>query len=408
MKVLELGKVPELGALPEKMHAMVIRPEREGEPQNAMRPELVDLPQLGPDEALVMVMAAGVNFNGVWASRGRPVSVFKMHPEPHHIAGSDASGIVWRVGSNVKRWRIGDQVVLHCNQSCGQCPECNGFDPMACREQKIWGYETSWGSFAQFCKVQSQQLLPKPANLSWFESACYGLTWFTAYRMLVDRAQLRPGEVVLVWGAAGGLGLFAVQLCRAMGARPIAVVSSERKAALVKQCGAEWIIDRRNFDLAAQDERQRLAATRALGKAIRELTGGRDPDVVFEHVGRETFAASVLLAGRFGRIVICGATTGYDLGFDVRHLWTRQKSIIGSHFANAYEAERANRLVADGTIRPIVDEVLAFEQIPEAHARMAANAHIGKMGIAIQAPLSDWTERGATDRGGPLELQSWV
>lgn len=387
MKRLELGEIPEVGEIPERMQAVVIRPDREGDPLTAMRLEEVSVPEVGPDECLVMVMGAGVNFNGVWAARGRPVSVFKMHREPFHIAGSDAAGIVWKTGSNVKRVKPGDEVVVHCNQSCGQCPECNGLDPLACSQQKIWGYETSWGSFAQFAKVQAQQLVPKPKHLGWIEASVYGLTYFTAWRMLVDRAQVKPGEIVLVWGAAGGLGLFAVQLVRAMGAHPIAVVSSPRKAEIVRRFGAEWILDRTQYDLTAADEKRRTSEIRRMGQEIRRLTGGQDADVIFEHVGKDTFPASVLLAKRFGRVVICGATSGYQLTFDVRHLWMRQKQIIGSHFANAYEAERANRLVMDGRIRPFVDRVFPFGRTPEAHALMAENGHAGKLGIAVQASV---------------------
>ena len=381
MKRLDLGVVPPtIGAIPELMKAVTIRKEREGEPGTAMQIEEVPVPEVGANEVLVLTMAAGVNFNGVWAARGRPVSVFKMHKEPYHIAGSDSSGIVWKVGSEVKRWKPGDHVVTHCNQSCGQCPECNGMDPLACEQQKIWGYETSHGSFAQFHKVQAQQLVSKPAHLSWEEAASYGLTYFTAYRMLVDRAQVKPGELVLVWGAAGGLGVFALQICRLMGAQSIAIVGSDEKAALVKEYGATHVINRKQYDFT-----KGLEATKAFGQEIRRLSGGRDPEVVFEHVGKETFPTSVLVAKRFGRIVICGATSGYDLNFDVRHLWMRQKSIIGSHFANAYEAERANRLVHEGKIKPVLDEVFPFEKIPEAHQQMADNKHKGKLGIRIQA-----------------------
>ncbi|MFN8558981.1 MAG: alcohol dehydrogenase catalytic domain-containing protein [Dehalococcoidia bacterium] len=195
-----LGTVPEeIGLLPDSMRAVVIRKDREGDPIDAMRVEDVPVPPLGGHDVLVLVMAAGVNYNGVWASRGQPVSVFRMHNEPFHIAGSDLSGIVWRVGSEVKRWKPGDEVVAHCNQSCGECPQCNGLDPMACEQQKIWGYETSWGSFAQFARVQSQQLVPKPPRLSWEEAASYGLTYFTAYRMLVTQAKIQAGDNVLVW-----------------------------------------------------------------------------------------------------------------------------------------------------------------------------------------------------------------
>jgi crotonyl-CoA carboxylase/reductase len=382
MKRLELGTVPStLGAVPEKMLAVTIRKEREGDPEKAMQIEEVDLPTLGADEVLVLTMAAGVNFNGVWAARGKPVSVFKMHQEPFHIAGSDASGIVWKVGSEVRRWKPGDHVVLHCNQSCGQCPECNGLDPMACEQQKIWGYETSWGSFAQFTKVQSQQLVAKPPHLSWEEAASYGLTYFTAYRMLIGQAEIKPGDNVLVWGAAGGLGVFAVQLCKLVGANPIAVVGSESKADLVREFGASMIIDRSKFDFS-----KGLEASRAFGTEIRKLTGGRDVDVVFEHVGKETFPTSILVAKRFGKIVICGATSGYDLTFDVRYLWMRQKTIIGSHFANAFQAERANRLVHEGKIKPVLDQVFPFEKTAEAHQLMADNKHKGKLGIRVQAP----------------------
>jgi crotonyl-CoA carboxylase/reductase len=381
MKRLELGTVPSPGEVPEKMLAFTIRKERQGEPETAMQREEVPVPELGATEVLVLVMAAGVNYNGVWAARGKPLSVFKNHKDPFHIAGSDAAGIVWKIGSEVKRWKPGDQVVMHCNQSCGQCYECNGLDPMACLEQKIWGYETNWGSFAQFTRVQAQQLLPRPPHLSWEEAASYGLTYFTAYRMLVDQARVKPGDHVLVWGAAGGLGVFAVQLCRLMGANPIAVVSSPDKVDLMREFGASLVINRSAFDFSKGTE-----ASRAFGAEIRKLTGGKDPDVVFEHVGKETFPTSVMVAKRFGKIVICGATSGFDLNFDVRYLWMRQKSIIGSHFSNAHQADRANQLMMEGKIKPVLDKVFPFDEIPEAHQLMADNKHKGKLCIRIQAP----------------------
>ncbi|MEO6951337.1 MAG: crotonyl-CoA carboxylase/reductase [Polyangia bacterium] len=393
MRTLDLHTVPPLGELPELMKAIVIRKEREGEPLQSMKVEEVPLPVCGDSEVLVLVMAAGVNFNGVWAGQGKPVSVFKMHKEPFHIPGSDAAGIVWKVGKDVRRWKVGDEVVVHCNMSCGQCPECNGLDPMACSEQKIWGYETPGGSFAQFTCVQAQQLVPKPKKLSWTEAASYGLTFFTAYRMLVGQAQVKPGDNVLIWGAAGGLGIFAIQLCKVLGANPIAVISSPDKIELVKSLGAEMTLNRREFDFVWRPNetpervKERTAGMRKLGGAIRELTGGKDADIVFEHVGQETFPTSVYVCKRFGKIVICGATSGFDLSFDVRYLWMRQKSILGSHFANAYQAERANELVIAGKIRPVLDQVFDFARTAEAHQLMFENKHKGKLGISIQAPL---------------------
>jgi crotonyl-CoA carboxylase/reductase len=390
---LPLHTVPStLGETPAMMQAIVIRKEREGDPMQSMKVEEVPVPELGPNDVLVLVMAAGVNFNGVWAAAGKPVSVFKMHKDPFHIAGSDASGIVWKVGKEVRRWKVGDEVVIHCNQSCGQCPECNGLDPMACSEQKIWGYETSWGSFAQFTKVQAQQLVQKPKQLSWEDAASYGLTYFTAYRMLVGRAQVKPGDNVLVWGAAGGLGIFALQICKILGANPIAVVSSPDKYDMVRSLGATGVINRKDFAFAwrpnetPEQTKKRMDETKRLGAEIRKLTGGKDPDVVFEHVGQETFPASVFLCKRFGKIVICGATSGFNLEFDVRYLWMRQKEILGSHFANAYQAERANELVMNGKIKPVLDQVFDFVDTPLAHQLMKENKHKGKLGIRIQAP----------------------
>jgi hypothetical protein len=153
-ELYEVGEIPPLGHVPKNMYAWVIRRERQGEPLVAMQQEVVPTPELDSDEVLVMVMAAGVNYNGVWAALGKPVSVFDVHKAPYHVAGSDAGGVVWAVGSKVRRWKVGDEVVVHCNQDDGDDEECNGGDPMNSPSQRTWGYETSDGSFAQFCRVQ--------------------------------------------------------------------------------------------------------------------------------------------------------------------------------------------------------------------------------------------------------------
>ena len=236
----ELGEIPPLGHVPEKMYAWAIRKERHGPPEEAMQVEVVPTWPIGDDEVLVLVMAAGVNYNGVWAALGQPVSTLDVHKQPYHVAGSDASGIVWAVGAKVKRWKVGDEVVVHCNQDDGDDEECNGGDPMFSPSQRIWGYETPDGSFAQFCRVQSRQLMARPRHLTWEESACYTLTLATAYRMLFGHQghRLRPGDNVLVWGASGGLGVFGVQLCAASGANAIGIISDESKRDYVMQLGA--------------------------------------------------------------------------------------------------------------------------------------------------------------------------
>jgi crotonyl-CoA carboxylase/reductase len=159
--------LPPLGEVPSEMDAWVIRKDRFGEPLESFRRERMKTPEPGPGEVVVLVMAAGVNYNGIWAGLGKPVSVLDVTKKDFHIAGSDASGVVWKVGPGVTRWKVGDEVVLQCNVTCGQCAACNGFDPMACEEQKIWGYETPYGSFAQFTLVQAQQCLKKPKDLTW-------------------------------------------------------------------------------------------------------------------------------------------------------------------------------------------------------------------------------------------------
>ncbi|MGY4353171.1 crotonyl-CoA carboxylase/reductase [Bradyrhizobium sp. GM7.3] len=246
----EIGEIPPLGHVPKRMYAWVIRRERHGNPELAMRVEIVDTPDIGPEDALVMIMAAGVNYNCVWAALGQPVSPFDIHRHSHHIAGSDAAGVVWAVGNRVKKWKVGDEVVLHCHQDDGNDVECNGGDPMFSPSQRIWGYETPDGSLAQFARVQSRQLLRRPTHLSWEESACYTLTLATAYRMLFGHRPhvVRPGQNVLVWGAAGGLGSMAIQLVTLVGANAIGVVSDESKRDYVMSLGAQGVINRKDFD----------------------------------------------------------------------------------------------------------------------------------------------------------------
>jgi crotonyl-CoA carboxylase/reductase len=381
----------EPGELPPTMAAWVIREERQGEPLEAFQLEEIEVPEPGAFEVTVRVMAAGVNFNNVWAALGQPVSVFRYHDEDHHIGGSDASGIVWKVGAGVTRWAPGDEVVLHCNQASYEDPEVHGLDPLAAPSQKIWGYETTWGSFAQFCKVQAQQLLPKPAHLAWDEAASYGLTYFTAYRMLMDQAELQSGHRVLVWGAAGGLGVFALQLVKLAGADAVGVVSSGEKGELCTKLGACAFVDRNEFagmmrvgGETPEEEKARFKESRRFCKHVAELLGGQ-PDIVFEHVGKATFPTSVLAVKPFGKVVICGATSGYTLDFDVRYLWMRQKQIIGSHFANAYECNKANELIEEGKIRPVLWKTLPFESVAEAHQLMRDNQHHGKIAILVGA-----------------------
>ncbi|HUH83721.1 MAG TPA: crotonyl-CoA carboxylase/reductase [Stellaceae bacterium] len=393
----EVGEIPPLGHVPRRMHAWAIRRDRHGPPDQAMQVEVVETPALAPDEVLVMVMAAGVNYNGVWASLGQPISPFDVHKAAFHVAGSDASGIVWAVGSKVKRWKVGDEVVVHCNQDDGDDEECNGGDPMFSPSQRIWGYETPDGSFAQFARVQGRQLMQRPLHLTWEESGCYVLTLATAYRMLFGHRPhvLRPGHNVLVWGAAGGLGSMAIQLISTAGANGIAVISEDEKRDFVMQLGAKGVINRKKFNCwgrlpdinSAGGYGDYMKRCREFGKAIWEFTGkGNDVDFVFEHPGEQTFPVSCFVVKRGGMVVFCAGTTGYNITFDARFVWMRQKRIQGSHFANLLQASQANQLVIQRRIDPCMSEVFSWSDIPRAHMKMWRNEHKpGNMAVLVQA-----------------------
>ncbi|MDO6726153.1 MAG: crotonyl-CoA carboxylase/reductase [Cognatishimia sp.] len=393
----ELGEMPPMGHVPKQMYAWAIRRERHGEPDKSFQVEVVDTPTLDSNEVLVLVMAAGVNYNGVWAGLGVPISPFDGHGADYHIAGSDASGIIWAVGEKVKNWKVGDEVVIHCNQDDGDDEECNGGDPMYSPTQRIWGYETPDGSFAQFTRVQAQQLLRRPKHQTWEESACYTLTLATAYRMLFGHPphELKPGMNVLVWGASGGLGTYAIQLIKAAGANAIGVISDESKRDFVLGLGAKGVINRKDFSCWGQlptvntpEYDTWFKEARRFGKAIWEITGkGNNPDIVFEHPGESTFPVSNLVCKKGGMVVICAGTTGFNLTFDVRYTWMHQKRLQGSHFAHLKQAAAANQMMIERRIEPFLSETFEWDEIPEAHMKMFRNEHKpGNMSVLVQAP----------------------
>ncbi|MDE0533968.1 MAG: crotonyl-CoA carboxylase/reductase [Albidovulum sp.] len=397
--IYEIGEIPPVGHVPDRMYAWAIRRERHGEPADAMQMEVVDVPEIDSQEVLVFVMAAGVNYNGIWAALGKPISTFDVHRADYHVAGSDASGIVWAVGEKVKRWNVGDEVVIHCNQDDGDDEHCNGGDPMFSPSQRIWGYETPDGSFAQFTRVQAQQLMRRPRHLTWEESACYTLTLATAYRMLFGHRPnvLQPGQNVLVWGASGGLGSFAIQLINTAGANAIGVISDESKRDFVLDLGAKGVINRKNFNcwgklpqVNTPGYREWFKEVRNFGKAIWDITGkGNNVDLVFEHPGEATFPVSTFVVKRGGMVVICAGTTGYNLTMDARYVWMHQKRIQGSHFANLQQASQANQLMVERRLDPCMSEVFPWEQIPDAHMKMMRNEHSpGNMAVLVSVPAT--------------------
>ena len=403
----ELAALP----LPEAYRGALVRAEDQAmfaglttadrDPRKSLRVEDVAVPELAPDEAYVAVMASAINFNTVWSSIFEPVPTFAFlarlgkesrwgarHDLPYHVVGSDASGVVLRVGSAVRHWRPGDRVAVHCNYVDDQDPSAHD-DSMLAANQRIWGFETNFGGLADLTVVKANQLMPKPRHLTWEEAACNALCNSTSYRMLVTRngAQMKQGDVVLVWGATGGLGGYACQYVINGGGIPVGVVSSGSKAALLNELGVEAVIDRQvagyRFwsDEHTQDERE----WRRFGKDIRALVG-EDPHIVFEHPGRQTMGASVFVCARGGTIVTCAATSGYMIEYDNRHLWMKLKTIKSSHFANYREAWDANRLVCLGRIQPILSAVYPLDAVGEAAFQVHRNLHEGKIGVLCLAP----------------------
>jgi len=382
---------------------------KDKDPRQSIHIGEVPTPELAPDEAYVAVMASSINFNTVWTSIFEPISTFgalkrlaresewaRRHDLPYHVVGSDASGVVLRVGSAVRNWKPGDRVTVHCNHVDDQDPSSHD-DSMMGNNQRIWGYETNFGGLADLAVVKANALMPKPAHLSWEEAAVNALCNSTSYRMLVSAngARMKQGDVVLIWGATGGIGAYATQYVLNGGGIPVCVVSNAEKADILRNMGVEHIIDRAaaGYQFWKDEHTHDESEWRRLGKDIRDLCG-EDPDIVFEHPGRNTFAASTYVTKKGGTVVTCAATSGFMMEFDNRYFWMRLKKLVGSHFANYKESYEANRLIAKGMIHPVMSQVFDLEQTGEAAYQMHHNMHEGKIGVLCLAPEAG---QGVTD-----------
>jgi crotonyl-CoA reductase len=309
------------------------------------------------------------------------------HDLPHHVIGSDAAGVVVAIGDGVRRWNVGAHVVVSCIQADDQEAAAHA-DGMLSR-QRAWGYETNFGGLAEYAVARASQLIPKPAHLSWEEAASIPLCASTGYRMLVSErgARMKQGDVVLIWGAAGGLGAHAIQMVAGGGGIPVGVVGSDRKAEIARALGCEVVIDRREISVGDDDGHDAdavLAAGKRLGSLIRKATG-EDPHIVFDHVGQSTFGISAYVARRGGAVITCGSSSGYQHLYDNRYLWMNLKRLIGSHGANLQEQWECNRLVQLGRVVPVLSEVHPLADAAEAARRVQTNAHVGKVGVLCLA-----------------------
>lgn len=406
MQVVRDGAQPEMlmdSALPLTYRAAYLDREDEtifdGETDKDVRRTLhvgeVPLPELAPDEVLIAVMASAINYNTVWSATFEPISNFRFlerwgreggwnarHDLPLHVIGSDAAGIIVRAGAGVRHWSPGDRVVVCPSVVDDQDPGSQR-DAMLSDDPVAWGFETNFGGLGDFAIARANQLMPKPRHLSWEEAACNTLCAMTAYRMLVgpNGAQIKQGDIVLVWGASGGLGAYALQLVRGGGGIAVGVVSSERKAQACEALGCDLVLRRDELELDGLDD---IALGKRVGKEIRRHFG-EDPHIVFEHVGRATFGASVFAVRRGGAVVTCGSSTGYAHQYDNRHLWMRVKRVVGSHGANWHEASEVNRLIAMGRVVPALAHIFPLEKVGEAARLVQTNGHVGKVGILCLA-----------------------
>jgi NADPH:quinone reductase-like Zn-dependent oxidoreductase len=319
-------------------------------------------PQISPNEVLLKIKASGCNYNDIWARRGLPgVSVIMPH-----ISGSDAAGEVVEVGSEVTNVKVGDEVVVFSSFSCGVCEACARGEVFFCRQFRIWGFQTGPldGAHAEYAKVPAFNVVPKPKNLTWEQAASMPLVLFTAWRMLVSRAKIKPGDFVLIWGAGGGLGTMATQICKLHNAKAIAVANSDDKLEMASKLGAAFTINRSKQDVS--DE-------------IRKITDRRGADIVFEHVGEATWETSVRSLKWGGTLVTCGATSGFDAKTDIRLLWNKQLNFFGSHMANKAEFMEAWRWVESGDIKPVVLVALPLKEAGLAQQTMEGDQVIGKI-----------------------------
>ena len=378
-------------------------PSEDKDPRKSSTSTTCRSPELAPDEAYVAVMASSINFNTVWTSIFEPLPTFEFlqrlgkesvwgarHDQPYHVIGSDAAGVVLRVGSAVRNWKPGDAVTVHCNHVDDQDPTAHD-DSMLASNQRIWGYETNFGGLGEIAVVKANQLMPKPAHLTWEEAAVNALTNSTSYRMLVspNGAQMTQGQTVLIWGASGGIGAYACQYVLNGGGTPVGGrLVAASAAALLHEMGVEHVIDRKaeGYRFWSDDAHAgsgRVAPARARRSAS---SWASIPRSCSSTPAVQTMGASVFVCARGGTIITCAATSGFMIEYDNRYLWMNQKTLKGCHFANYREAWEANRLICEGQIHPTLSAVFPFDDVGEAAYQVHKNLHEGKLGVLVLAP----------------------
>ena len=318
----------------------------------------IELGILEEDKVKVEVKAASINYLDVWVRQGLP----GMSLQLPLTMGSDASGIVVEVGKKVTQFTIGDEVVVQPGVYCGNCDYCTDGMENFCHNYGILG-ETENGVQAEEIIVNSRQLYTKATHLSFQEAASMPLVFMTAYQMLITRAKLKQDEVVLVYGGASGVGSAAIQIAKEKGAHVATTVGNDKKAQHAQEMGADIIVNHYDKDWIS----------------TLKSNGVSKFDVIFEHVGQATWASSMRLLAKGGRIVTCGGTTGPYVGFDLRHLFMKQQQIIGSTMSDIPTFNEVMAEINNGIYKPFIDKIFHMSEIKEAHHRLEAGNQIGKV-----------------------------
>jgi NADPH:quinone reductase-like Zn-dependent oxidoreductase len=324
--------------------------------------ELPD-PVAGPGQVLVEIKACALNHLDLWVRRGLPTLKVKMP----HILGSDISGVVAKVGDGVANIQVGQEVVVSPGVSCGHCRACLAGEDNNCRQYGVLGEHVP-GGYAQLISMPSQNIIPKPPNLNFFEAAAYPLTFLTAWHMLVANCRVSPGDWVLVLAAGSGVGVAAIQIAKLHNAIVIAAAGSEAKLEKAKALGADFLInyEKQNFR-----------------EEVRKLTDKRGVDIVFEHVGEKTWDDSIKSLANGGKIVTCGATTGYRAVTDLRYVYFKNLKIFGNLMGSKSEVLRLTEFFETGKLRPVIDRVLPLTAAQEAHRLLAQREQFGKVVLEV-------------------------
>ena len=319
--------------------------------------EEISDPIIRPDQVLVKIKAAAINHLDIWVRRGIPGISLPM------ILGSDGAGIIKKIGRSVSDFTVGDAVVINPLLFCGECEACNDGRENECPSMGIFGESTD-GTNCEFIAVNQRNLKKKPDNINFESAASFSLAGQTAYQMLINRAQAKEGDTVLVWGSSSGVGSFGLQIAKAIGCNVIATGGSTAKCKQASDLGADISLNHYEDDI--------------LG-AVKDITNGRGVDVVFEHSGARTWDVSMKILGKYGRVVTCGATTGPKVSIDLRYIFFKQQSILGSTMGNVQALDAIIELIATDKIKPIVDEIFSMEKIADAHQHLENSNQFGKV-----------------------------